>query len=699
MRNDEATAASSTRWSGWRGVALIVATYVYFLIFAQFGFLKRLDELGIVGSHLKLVMAAMAVGGVLASLLAPRITAGSNPSHRLRVGLFGCGAAALLTTLPLTTSSGVAASFLIGISLGLLTVTLVANLDLWIGTPTPLLKVGLGTGFAYFICNIPGLFTASPKEIAIAAGLIAFAALLATTTPATCESTEPSITEASESTRFAWILVWFTALIWLDSAAFFIIQNSQALKSGTWEGAGHLWRNGSLHFATALGSAWLIRKRGLAFTLLCAFASLGGGCLVLLNPARSGFAAVLYPVGVSLYSVALVAAPAFLLMTQSRADRARKAGWVYAISGWVGSALGIGMGQNLHRVPPLFVIAAAVLFVVPWFSTLRRSYFPQTVAIVVSLGAAFGIQQLLVHRNSRRQIGQDISIAHGRRVYISEGCINCHSQYVRPDSPDGLMWGPTRDVEAIRREKPPLIGNRRQGPDLSEVGSRRSPLWLRIHFMNPRDLSYESIMPEYSYLFHDDRGEALVAYVASLKSSGSDAHLRDVIASWAPAGTPPARGGAEGQLLFGHYCATCHVEGDKVRGTWGSSFKRLPPFLSVDQLRYIPRTDAPDTRTLRIARIIKFGIPGTDMPGHEYLPDSQISTLSAWVTQMSSTGDARVNSVIPAHTRRLLTGEGANPRRQRQKTQRRSFHSLERMPHSYVEDPWETRSSAHTQSG
>ena len=34
-------------FEGWQGVVLIATTYVYFLIFAQFGFLKRLAELGI----------------------------------------------------------------------------------------------------------------------------------------------------------------------------------------------------------------------------------------------------------------------------------------------------------------------------------------------------------------------------------------------------------------------------------------------------------------------------------------------------------------------------------------------------------------------------------------------------------------------------------------------------------------------------
>lgn len=638
MRNEESTTALPTRWSGWQGVVLIAATYIYFLIFAQFGFLKRLDELGIVGSHLKLVMAAMAAGGILASLVAPRIASGSGPAFRLRCALCGCGSTALLSALPLTVVSGVAVSFVIGVSLGLLTVTLVTNLDVWIGGSAPLLKVGLGTGLGYFFCNIPALFTASPRAIAFSAALVALFATLAAQTAAPSLATQPPVEEAGRHTSFGWVLAWFTALIWLDSAAFFIIQNSPALKSGTWEGAGHLWRNGVLHFVAALGSAWLIRKRGLALTLLGAFASLGGACIFLLNPAHSGFAAVLYPVGVSLYSVALVGAPAFLLRTRSQADRARKAGWIYAVAGWVGSALGIGMGQNLHHVPVVFAASAAVLFIVPWLSTLRTNYLPQTAAIVLSLGFGFGIQQLLMHNHSPHQTAQNSLVARGRSVYISEGCINCHSQYVRPNSPDVLMWGPARDVEAIRREKPPLIGNRRQGPDLSEVGSRRSPLWLRIHFMNPRELSYESIMPRYSYLFRDDRGEALLVYVANLKSNGSYAHLRDVIATWVPAEMSPAHEGAGGQLLFAHYCATCHVQGGKVRETWGSSFKRLPPLLNLDQLQYVPRTDAPALRQLRIARIIKFGIPGTNMPGHEYLPDDQIETLSAWVTQMSAAG-------------------------------------------------------------
>ena len=59
-----------------------------------------------------------------------------------------------------------------------------------------------------------------------------------------------------------------------------------------------------------------------------------------------------------MYSVALVAYPALLGPATSAAERGRQAGWLFAIVGWSGSALGIGMGQNLGYVPPLFVLAA-----------------------------------------------------------------------------------------------------------------------------------------------------------------------------------------------------------------------------------------------------------------------------------------------------------------------------------------------------
>lgn len=106
----------------------------------------------------------------------------------------------------------------------------------------------------------------------------------------------------------------------------------------------------------------------------------------------------------------------------------------------------------------------------------------------------------------------------GRQVYIAEGCIHCHSQFIRPRSPDVDVWGPARDPEFSRQQHPALIGNRRQGPDLMNVGARRTREWQRLHLLDPRRVSPGSRMPSYAHLFApgDLRGEALLDYLDSL---------------------------------------------------------------------------------------------------------------------------------------------------------------------------------------
>ena len=621
---------------GGQGIGLIAITYIYFLIFAQFGFLKRLAELGIAAGQLKAIMGAMAAGGIAASLLASRLENYSRPGRRLQIALAGCAMGATLTLLPMNLSGALAISFLMGASLGVLTVTLVTHLKLWMGEKHPLIKVGLGVGLAYFICNYPPLFEAVPAKMAIvSAALCALGMIIAQGQPP-----EPGSEKAYGATggapTFLLALACFTALVWLDSAAFFIIQNAPALKAGTWEGTRRLWQNGGVHLLAALVSASLLQRRGLAFTLALAFSILGGACLLLADPARAALASVLYPAGVSLYSVALVAYPAFLANTGSAQARARLAGWLYAIAGWIGSGMGIGMGENLRHIPPLFVFAAAMLFFAPALWTLLRTRPRELIVLVVLFGGAAIISKCVSPAaKAGAMINQPSLVEKGRQVYLAEGCIHCHSQYVRPNSPDEMMWGPVTDVNASRAEEPPLIGNRRQGPDLANVGSRRSALWLKAHFISPGMISYHSPMPSYAYLFKDDRGDALVAYVQSLGATNLVARLTKQ-GAWLPPDQAAANN-PDGARLVQEHCSTCHSAEGETRQTWGGSFKRLPPDFSKGPFAYAPATADVTWRRNRIAQIIKFGLPGTDMPGHEYLPDRDIAAMAGQIVKLSET--------------------------------------------------------------
>lgn len=105
----------------------------------------------------------------------------------------------------------------------------------------------------------------------------------------------------------------------------------------------------------------------------------------------------------------------------------------------------------------------------------------------------------------------------GRQVYIAEGCVHCHSQYIRP-ADASLAWGEPRDPDFSRTQIPALIGNRRQGPDLMNVGRRRTDEWQQMHLCDPRSVVPTSRMPSYAHLFAsgDARGPALLSYLGSL---------------------------------------------------------------------------------------------------------------------------------------------------------------------------------------
>jgi cytochrome c oxidase cbb3-type subunit 2 len=223
-------------------------------------------------------------------------------------------------------------------------------------------------------------------------------------------------------------------------------------------------------------------------------------------------------------------------------------------------------------------------------------------------------------------------LARGREVYVAEGCINCHSQFIRPGVPnDVLWWGPARPLAVRLAGAPPLLGLRRQGPDLANVGNRRAPEWQRLHLIAPAAVSPGSRMPAYAHLFKpgDARGEALLAYLADLGADTLPERLAQT-AAWTPAAAALAAPYREpaAQTLFRRWCASCH--GNDAHGD-GPLAARLtpPPDFSRTPWRHLPADEpAPENA---LARIIKFGVPGTAMAGHEYLDDAAVVTLARYV--------------------------------------------------------------------
>jgi len=88
----------------------------------------------------------------------------------------------------------------------------------------------------------------------------------------------------------------------------------------------------------------------------------------------------------------------------------------------------------------------------------------------------------------------------GRDLYIREGCVNCHSQMVRPFRSETERYGEYSKAGEFVYDHPFLWGSKRTGPDLHREGGKYSNAWQFNHLMDPTTMSPGSIMPAYPWL-------------------------------------------------------------------------------------------------------------------------------------------------------------------------------------------------------
>lgn len=93
----------------------------------------------------------------------------------------------------------------------------------------------------------------------------------------------------------------------------------------------------------------------------------------------------------------------------------------------------------------------------------------------------------------------------GREVYQEQGCVNCHTQQtlalVGSDIDRGWATRQSMPLDYIE-QSPVFTGSNRVGPDLTNVGLRRTDAqWHYLHFYNPQITSPGSNMPPFAFLF------------------------------------------------------------------------------------------------------------------------------------------------------------------------------------------------------
>lgn len=107
-------------------------------------------------------------------------------------------------------------------------------------------------------------------------------------------------------------------------------------------------------------------------------------------------------------------------------------------------------------------------------------------------------------------------IALGEQIYAAEGCWYCHTDQTRTLIQDTVLNGldhpaPVSIPQEYIYQQVTFPGTKRNGPDLSRTGIRRSSRdWHMAHFWSPKTASPGSIMPSFRHFFDfDPRGTSV----------------------------------------------------------------------------------------------------------------------------------------------------------------------------------------------
>ena len=223
----------------------------------------------------------------------------------------------------------------------------------------------------------------------------------------------------------------------------------------------------------------------------------------------------------------------------------------------------------------------------------------------------------------------------GLSIYVSEGCMYCHTQQVRPLPLDKVFGRPSSPLDYSYltpideiRMTPAVLGSERTGPDLSNIGNRQpSEIWHHIHFYNPRAVVKSSVMQAFPWLYEikenpdsndlvipvpdeyappngkvvaTQKAKDLVAYILFLKQKPMEV-ISQIERSTNKNSTSGSDAGAQ---LFNTNCASCHQQnGEGIA-------KTFPPLKNSATVN----SDNPEKHI----RTVLFGAEGTEINGFVY---------------------------------------------------------------------------------
>ena len=141
--------------------------------------------------------------------------------------------------------------------------------------------------------------------------------------------------------------------------------------------------------------------------------------------------------------------------------------------------------RRLERKPALFMVIALIVILIGGMVEMMPTFMISSNVPTISSVKPYTPLEL-----------------QGRDIYIREGCVNCHSQTVRPFRSETVRYGEYSKAGEFVYDHPFLWGSKRTGPDLHRVGKKYPNKWHYDHLLDPTLTSPGSIMPPYPWLIN-----------------------------------------------------------------------------------------------------------------------------------------------------------------------------------------------------
>ncbi|MFB2120302.1 cytochrome-c oxidase, cbb3-type subunit I [Parapedobacter sp. 2B3] len=139
--------------------------------------------------------------------------------------------------------------------------------------------------------------------------------------------------------------------------------------------------------------------------------------------------------------------------------------------------------RRLERKPMLFLVLALVTILIGGMVQMMPTFMISSNVPTIASVKPYSALEL-----------------QGRDLYIREGCVNCHSQTVRPFRSETARYGEYSKAGEFVYDHPFLWGSKRTGPDLHRIGGKYPNKWHFDHMLDPTITSPGSIMPPYPWL-------------------------------------------------------------------------------------------------------------------------------------------------------------------------------------------------------